>query len=519
MSTITQFINNKFGGIRRKESCFAEEKITCSDCQNVELFFTDLNSGIGIRTAKGNQSIPISLPQGEKLIEGFESQQDGETQIFLYAESSTEGKIYAYNQTLSTITTVVTGLTVTGKACGVDYAQGVLDMFVFSNGSEVKYIYSNTDTHTKLVVESNENIHLVDGIGRTVKGLGVKVFDGRVWIFNERNLWYSQQGECRNFVPSGNDYTTDAGYIETVKNITAIYVYLGSLAVFHSDSSALITIDATTKFALGDESPGGCASYNSLVFHGTDLYFYDNTKKGVFSFQQVVNGDKTLGDNIALDIQEELVKIQDYDVDKIKAISVVTSDRNEVWFITPLSDDSNHSIVMIFDYLRFEWVKRKCQKINSAVIFSGNLYSLGEKLYQEYTTDLFDGEFIKSYYNCSIFTLGSDNTLKITKMPPRITIDGNYKCDFWVKYVKNYQTYKTPKIKRIKSKQLSNVLIYDTGMHYDSGFIYVPNTVNAIVKLPSATFKALEISFYTDLQNQEFCIKAFEFSRLKIKQV
>lgn len=518
MSSITQFINNTFGGIRRKESSFIESKITCSDCQNVELFFTDLNAGVGIRTAKGNQSMNVSLPDGEELIDGFESEQDGETVFFLYAESLSEGKIYRFNGT-NTLNEVVAGLTPTGKACACDYTQGFLDMFIFSNGIDIKYIYSNTDTHEKLIVEDGSNIHLKDDLGRNVSGLGIKVFDGRVWIFNGRILWYSQQGECRNFIPSGNDYTTDAGYIETVKNITAIYVYLGSLAVFHNDSSALISTDATTKFVLGEESPGGCADYNSLVFHGTDLYFYDNTKKGVFSFQQIINGDKTLGDNIALDIQEELVKIKDNNTKEIKAISVVTADRNEVWFITPLSEDKNYSIVMIYDYLRHEWVKRKCQKINSVVIFAGELYSMGKNLYKEYITDLFDGEFIGSYYNCSVFTLGSDNTLKITKMPPRITVDGNYKCDFWIKYIKNYQSYKTPKIKRIKSKQLSNVLIYDTGMRYDSGVIYVPNTVNAIVKLPSITFKALEISFYTNEVNQEFSIKAFELSKLKIKQV
>ena len=87
MSTTTSLINFKFGGIRRKDSVFSDEKITCSDCQNVELFFTKLNSGIGIRTANGNKSITQYLdnndelqdavPDGEEVVGIFETIQDG----------------------------------------------------------------------------------------------------------------------------------------------------------------------------------------------------------------------------------------------------------------------------------------------------------------------------------------------------------------------------------------------------------------------------------------------------------
>lgn len=57
MSTTTQLLNNNFGGIRRKDAYFSADKITCSDCQNVELFYKKLNSGVGIRTSKGNLAV------------------------------------------------------------------------------------------------------------------------------------------------------------------------------------------------------------------------------------------------------------------------------------------------------------------------------------------------------------------------------------------------------------------------------------------------------------------------------
>jgi hypothetical protein len=114
--------------------------------------------------------------------------------------------------------------------------------------------------------------------------------------------------------------------------------------------------------------------------------------------------------------------------------------------------------------------------------------------------------------------LGQDNTLKITKFPPRLTVDGNYICHFWVKYIKNYQALKQPKLKEIKSKQIPNVLVYDVGT-WDSEFIYEPNVLNSVIKIPSTTFKALEICFYTETPEQQFAIKSIEFSRLKVKQV
>lgn len=529
MSSTTSLINYNFGGIRRKDSVFSDEKITCSDCQNVELYYTQLNSGVGIKTAKGNISvteytdeegiIKNLVPDDEEVIGIFETIQIGNYYLIVYTESSTQGKLYNFDLPAKTLTLLVEGLSVTGNASATDFAQGWLDMFIFSNGKEIKYIYGNTENGLTLQIEDNENIVLKDQENRDVKGLGLVVYDNRLWIFNNKVLWYSQQGECRNFNYADPDVVTSSGYIEFVKDITAVYPYLGSIAVFHKDSSVLIHTDSETGFKQEEESPGGCAGYNSLVFHGTDLYFYDDTKKGVFSFKQIVNGDKTLGDNIALDIQEELMGISKEDVNKIKALSVVTSDRNEVWFLVPISNEENYSYVLIYDYIRNEWIKRKCQRINAIGIYDSALYSAGKHIYEEYSGKDFNGEFIESYYKCTVFNLGADNTLKITKFPPRLTIDGSYKSHFWVKYVKNYNQLKAPKLKEIKGKTLTGILRYDSNLEYDKDYIYLPSSLNLITKIPSATFKALEITFYTTNSNEEFCIKAIEFSRIKVKQV
>jgi len=577
MSTITKLVTNKFGGIRRKESSFNDSGITCSDCQNVELFFTELNSGVGLRTANGNQvitkhevsgSLVSAIPSTEEVVGVFESNQNGHPVIFVYTENiaasvgtAGAGKLYTYNASTQVLTPLVTvNLSKTGKACGVDYEQGTIDMFIFSNGQDVddqsiNIVYVGTETdpggdnYGVLTVRPANEIRLVDPDGNKVVGLGLCVYGARLWVFDGRRLWYSKQAECRIFNFTDPDKITSSGVIYFPKDITAIYNYLGSLAVFHNDSSALVSEDATTLFKRSDESPGGCAGYNALVFHGTDLYFYDDTKKGVFSFQQVVNGDKTLGDNIAIDLQRELSKIETDKLHKIRSLSVITADRNEVWFIVPVNVDDYYyddqyqkvtlkrTLILIYDYVRGEWVKRKCQSINGVAILSGNLYSYGKEIYKEYVGSTFDGEFIGSYYTCSIFNLGEDNTMKITKLPPRLTVDSSKKCQFYCQYIRNY-TQAKKKEKFIKSKKSSGGFKWgastvqgDTATYggvvgegdnrriIEATGSYMTKRANVSVKLPSVTFKALEITFQTKELGEQFAIKQLEMSKIKVKQV
>ena len=49
---------------------------------------------------------------------------------------------------------------------------------------------------------------------------------------------------------------------------------------------------------------------------------------------------------------------------ELSDIFIFTSDRNEVWFLLP-TEDENHSTIMIYDYIRSTWIKRKSQKINA----------------------------------------------------------------------------------------------------------------------------------------------------------
>ncbi len=510
----TSLICNTFSGIKRQESVFSSKMITATDMQNVELFSTNSNSGVGIRTVKGNISVCGLIPAGEVVINIFDSVQGGTHNFFVHTENSTEGKLYLFNVSAQTLTLKKSGLTVTGKSCGCDFAQGWSDLFVFSNSEEM-FTVELGKTDDDGILDEVTMMELKDRDNRSIAGMGLVNFDGRLWVFNEKVLWYSVQENIYDFSTADAEVVTSAGYIEFVKPITAIYPYLGSLAVFHSDSSVLVSVAADYGFSMTEESPGGCASDKSLVFHGVKLYFYDHNKKSVYTFNQEMAGNKIIGKNIALEIQEELVSIPLAKTSQCRMESVVTMDRNEIWFLTPTNDDT-YSIIMIYDCLREAWVKRKSQKINCFATINDVLYSAGEDIFEEYSGPDFNGEFIQSYYYCSPINLGSDNTVKIFYYPPRVTLDLEYDNRFYVKYQKNYDTLKPAKVRYIAADGIKNVLYWDIG-HWDVAH-YPPKVLNSIVKLPPAMFNTMEISFFNQQSGEEFCIKTLECSRIKVKQ-
>ena len=69
----TSLICNNFSGINRNGSRYSSSIITASDMQNVELFSTENNSGVGIRTMNGNIAISDFIPENEKVVNIFES--------------------------------------------------------------------------------------------------------------------------------------------------------------------------------------------------------------------------------------------------------------------------------------------------------------------------------------------------------------------------------------------------------------------------------------------------------------
>ena len=521
MNTVNNaLLCNNFGGIRRVSSSFSSSLITASDIQNVELFDTGINSGVGIRTMKGNTSV-LNLPDDEKIINIFKSVQKTNNYLFIHTENEIEGKIYLYDIPSKILSLKKDGLSLTGVSCGVDFAFGWSDLFIFSNGEELLSIeLENRNQQGEL-----DEVRIIDALdcdGNKVKGLGLVVFDGRLWLFNKNRLIYSVKENCYDFSTSLDGIITSAGFIQFPKNITAICKYISALAVFHEDSSCMITIASDYNYARSEDSPGGCSGMESLVFHGSQLYFYDNIKKSLFAFSQIINGEKTLVDNLAKDLLEEFCAVPNQFFNNIKLYSVIDSLHNEIWIVLPTRDD--YSVILIYDYIHSQWVKRKSQKINSLVSFNDELYSAGgNKLFKEYEGDDFDGEFIESFYTCSPMNLNIDNAMKILYIPPRLTLDMNYTNHFMLQYTRDYDALNKVKYKEIFTKTIKNIFRWDVSL-WDSFDIFKPKETNSIKRLPISCFKTLEMKFYTSPvdageEPQGFAIKNIEFSRIKVKQL
>ncbi len=224
---IASLMCNKFGGIRRINATFSNEFISASDMQNVELFNTGINSGVGIRTTKGHIAVCNAIPSDEKIINIFESIQRNYTFFFVHTENATKGRFYIYDITTQRVYRKIDNLQLTGNSCGLDFAQGWSDLFVFSTGKEMYSIEAGSVEHE--VVSMN---NLKDSENRTVKGLGLVNYDSRLWVFDGNILWYSVQENIYDFSTSDIEVSTSSGFIEYIKNITAITPYLGSLAIF-----------------------------------------------------------------------------------------------------------------------------------------------------------------------------------------------------------------------------------------------------------------------------------------------
>jgi len=116
----TSLICNNFSGINRSSSVFDSSVITAFDLQNVELFSTETNSGVGIRTVNGNISICDLIPEGEIVINIFQSVQKRLTYFFVHTENKVEGKVYLFNPTTGELIEKINKLTLTGKSTATD---------------------------------------------------------------------------------------------------------------------------------------------------------------------------------------------------------------------------------------------------------------------------------------------------------------------------------------------------------------------------------------------------------------
>lgn len=519
----------RFCGIRHVNGIsdiHSKGMISAVECRNVELQYTEKGGNIAIFSTTGNKEFK-DLGEGKKIIGQFESVQGGVSYRFIYATDEERGYLYVWNAADEDPELLDVTLSATDECNGITIAQGYDDWFVFTNGVD-DYV---AVCMTQQVPEDRVAfLNASDAEARTIRGLALEVQNGRLVTACENRVHWSAQGNIFDWNTSTADIVTIPAYQEFDRDVTAIVFYNNTLIAFTEDYSVVFSGNPgdASNFLRTGAAGGGCASFRSLIKFDNKLFYYDHKAKNIFAYYMLDTGQTRPTNGYGDEIQSYLSQISSYRLKEIELVSYISGNRNEIWFKLP-TDDRN--IILIYDYLKREWVERKAQDdICALAVISDGLYSAsGSKLLKEYLSSTFNGTYIPSEYKTTLINLGSDSNIKVPKMPLILTLDWAYDNDFYMEFIYDDMPEKS-RTKHIV-KLAKGFLIWskneddENGGQWaldetdENGGNWVSSDKNTIMfNLDGVLhFKQLQIRIYTEAPPQEFAIKRLEFKRVRSK--
>ena len=516
-----------FKGIRKVNpvvDVVASGVVSAVNCRNVELRYTQNGDNVGIFTTKGNKAVKDI---GKTIIGQFESIQSGVAYWFIYAVDEDQGYIYQYDTLNDELILIKDGLAVNNACNGITIAQGYSDWFVFTNGIDDYLAICLTQ---ELEEDRVKFLDAVDAEGREIRGLGLEAYDGRLVTFCENRVHWSAQTNIFDWKSSNPELTTIPAYQEFDRNITAIIYYNDMLIAFTDDYSTYFKGNPgdATNFQRGGASGGGCASFKSVIKFDNKLFYYDNKAKNVFAYYLLDSGQTRPTNGLADNVIDFFVGIYPDKLKEIEVVNFISGDKSEIWFKLPYLDENK---ILIFDYLKQEWIERQAQEdIKAITVVNGALYSAsGSKVLKEYMTSDFDGSYIPAEYKMNVINLNSDSNLKVPKMPLIMTLDFDYENDFYIEFIYDDKPERS-KTKRVIKLSKSYLMWADSQTSENGGFwaidendeqggIWVSTDKNNVMFNLAGllNFKQLQIKVFTKEQGQEFGIKRLELKRVKTK--
>lgn len=520
------FIEN-FRGIRSVNSVSdisSSGSISAVKCCNTELHYTDKGTGVAIFSSRGNKQIK---DMSQTIIGQFESVQGGISYWFVYAVDDTRGYLYVINTADGSCELLDVKLSATKICNAITIAQGYDDWFVFTNGKDD---YVGVCMAHEAVEERVSFLNASDAEGRDIRGLALEVQNGRLVTCCKNRVHWSAQGNIFDWASSDSGIWTIPAYQEFDRDVTAIVFYNNSLIVFTDDYSVVFRGDPgdASNFYRAGATGGGCPSFRALIKFDNKLFYYDNKAKNIFAYYVLDTGQTRPTKGYADDILPFLTQISENRINEIEMISYISGNQSEIWIKIPAEEKN---IILIYDYLKHEWVERCAQKdIHAFAIIGGNLYSAyGSKILKENLSSSFDGVYIPSEYKTALINLGSDSNLKVPKMPLIITLDWQYDNDFYIEFIYDDMPEKS-KIKHVvklnhgylvwsKTEDDANGGKWALDADDEEGGVWVSSDKNTVMfNLDGVLhFKQLQIRIYTEQPNQEFAIRRLEFKRVKLK--
>lgn len=515
---------NRFLGVRQMTPPptvdFATGQISAYELKNVDLKNSETLPNIGICSMSGRKK--ITELTGKTIIDQFESVQLGVSYWIIYAVDDTTGYLYHYKPENNTFELIYEGLTPVQQANGITLTQGFDDVFVFTNGVD-DYLSVNMTGEPKC-----KFLNAVDAEGREIRGLCLKVLNGRLITNSGNRVHWSRTSDIYDWASDDNYLLTNPAYQEFDRDVTAMEVYGNALIVFTDSYSVQFTGNPadTTTFKRTDATGGGCAGYKAVVKFMNKVYYYDHLGKNVFNYYLYDSGQTRPSEALGHAVMKYWNEINSHRLQEVSLSVVSDAERNELWFSVPIQSGS---LVLIFKALLNEWVVRDMGPASAWRVIENALYCANNSsIYRENMTETSDGEFFQSVYACHTVNLGSDSNLKIPTMPLVLTLDDRYSNNFSIDIVLDEDPLKTKKIRVEKKSDAFLIWANEDGTvggewanedgsngyywHFDDAFNKVQNVYKML------PFKQMRLKFYTEKPGDSFGIQKMELKRVKIKR-
>ena len=516
-----------FRGIRKVNpvvDTVSQQIISAVACRDVELRYTEKGNNVGIYTVDGNKAY-ATCPH--KVVDQWESVQNGVKYHFVYAVDDKQGYIYRYNSSDDDFVLLKDGLSVAEVANGITVAQGFYDWFVFTNGVDP---YIAICLEQKIESDRVKEIDAVDAENRKIRGLCLESYDGRLVTNTGNRIHWSKTQDIFDWSSSDPNLTTSPAYQELDRNITAMAYYNNALVVFTDGYSVAFSGNPgdAASFSKTGATGSGCAGYKSVIKFDNKLLYFDNNAKNVFAYYLIDSGQTRPTNGLADNVLEYFAGIDANRINEIETAAYINGDRSEIWFKLPYLNENK---ILVFDYLKSEWIERRAQDDIKAIKVIGSvLYSAsGNDILREYMTQYFNGVFIGAEYLANIINVGSDSNLKVPKMPLIITLDYGVENDFYIELTYDDDPGRK-QLKRIV-KTSSGYLVWakdETDANgglwakdetdANGGMWYDKNRNTVMFNLAGLRhFKQLQMRIYTIEAGQQFGIKRLELKRVKTK--
>lgn len=498
-------------------------QMSAESCKNIELKFSGNGNNVGIFTMKGS-SVVAELPG--KVIRGlFESVQLGISYQIVYATDDTGGYLYLFKPGTNTFELLHEGLTASPRCNGLTMNQGYDDVFVFTNGvDDYLAVLMKSETNPEPTVTP---LNATDAEERPIRGLCLKYQNGRLITNSGNRVHWSKTADIYDWSSSETGIYTNPAYQEFDRDVTAIETYGDALIAFTSAYSVEFKGNPgnAAAFSRTNATGGGCSGFEAVIKFDNKVFYYDPLAKNIFAYYLYDSGQTRPTDGLANNIMKYLSQINVNKTDELVFKTFISGDKSEIWVKVPTMAGQ---YMLIFDYLKQEWLLRDMPVVESLASIGGALYTtVGSRILKEYSGNTYNEEFIPCEYKCNIINLSSDSNLKIPKMPIIITFDNEYTNNLWIELTLDDDPQKVT-LKRIE-KSGDEYLIWanedgsiggewanDDGSegyywNYDNSRNVTHNIFGFI------PFKQVQIRFFTEKLGDEFGIKRIEIKRVKVK--